>query len=260
MALLYKARENEGFDVLQEGIEKNAIYERDMERVKIMATRNNAKPQIDDYIDTPTAREKAMEKRNDDIDVIPDELDDEGSKPSSTSAQVNGQSSSTSSGMTIDQLNATGFDNKRDDHTYRTLNNPTGDWLKTERWKFSKVVYEGDCMPGDIDPTGRTMLIVSGKPNPRQVGDIEYAPDLFLRISPDIRYKKDKPGEIDNSHKLYIKAKEDVYLSIHSERATSFGQLIAMLEEDSYKVRTMNGDNGPIILDIKDKNSGERRS
>lgn len=208
-----------------------------------MATRNNA---------NATANNNAT-----DIDDIPDGLDDEGTQKSA--AEQNNGRRETSAGMSLEQLNDLGFDDARDERIRQRLTPPTGDWTKSERWTVQKIVYTGDCQPGDIDPEGRTVFVVSGKPDPRQEHGMEYQPQLFLRLSPDVRYKQDKPEELDSAHKMFNKAKTDVYLAIHQQKPTKFAQLIAMLEEDQYVVRTMNGDNGPIVVDIKARTTVRRR-
>jgi hypothetical protein len=182
------------------------------------------------------------------VDDIPDELGDE-QATTVPAAAANGQRP-TSSGLSLDALGEMGFNDDRDEETRLKLTPPTGDWLKSDRWKFQKVVYADDCEPGDVDPEGRTIFVVSGKPDARQANGMEYQPHLFLRMSPDLRFKPDKPEEIDNSHKLFIKAK-DVYMSLKGEKCRTFAQLINMLEEDQYIVRTMNGDSGPIVVEMK---------
>ena len=230
-----------------------------------MATRSNAKPEIDDYIDTPTAREKEkmaeQVKKNDDIDDIPDGLDDEGvqrSVPQSNGAQV-----SSNAGLSLDELNSLVFDDDRDSKNRQQLDLPSGDWLKSERWEMRHMVYEGDCMPGDINPAGRTIFTFIGKPEPRTHNSVEYCPTLILRISPDVRYSRTegKQAEFDNSHKLYLRAKEDLYVAIHQEKVRTGLQLITMLTDDEYIVRTMNGTYGNVIIvGLKDKQrAGQRR-
>lgn len=154
--------------------------------------------------------------------------------------------------LSLDQLNELTFDDSRDEAERAKINPPTGDWEKEDRWKFDKRVNAADSVHGDIDPTGRTFFNVFGKAKTRVVGDISHDPTLFLRISPDIRYKQDKPNEVDMAYKLFLKAK-DVYTELYEQKPTKLGQLITMLEEDNYVVRTMNGDNGPVIVDVKVK-------
>lgn len=156
--------------------------------------------------------------------------------------------------LSLDDLNSLGFDDSRDETERAKINPPTGDWEKEDRWKFEKRVNAADSVHGDIDPTGRTFLNVVGKPKQREANGISYEPMLFLRLSPDIRYKQDKPAEVDMAYKLFLKAK-DMYTEMYSEKPTKLGQLIAMLEEDSYILRTMSGDSGPVIVDMKVKRS-----
>ena len=156
--------------------------------------------------------------------------------------------------LSLDQLNDLSFNDSRDEVERVKLSPPTGDWEKEDRWKFEKRVNMADSMVGDIDPTGRTFFNIAGHPKSREANGISYQPMLFLRISPDIRYKQDKPNEVDMGYKLFLKAK-DVYTELKEEKPKKLGQLITMLEEDNYVLRTMNGDNGPVIVDIKVKRS-----
>lgn len=154
--------------------------------------------------------------------------------------------------LTLDQLNNVGFNDKQDEAEYSKLNPPVGDWLKEDRWACSIRVNNSDIANTDLDSNGRTTLNFMGKPESRQANGIEYQPMLFLRISPDIRYKQDKPTEVDMAYKLFLRAKE-LYLQLNSEKPKNIGQLVNMLTEDSFVLRTMNGDNGPIVVDIKVK-------
>lgn len=156
--------------------------------------------------------------------------------------------------LSLDQLNDLSFDDGRDEVERAKINPPTGDWEKEDRWKFEKRVNAADSVHGDIDPSGRTFLNIVGKPKQREANGISYEPTLFLRISPDIRYKQDKPNEVDMAYKLFLRAK-DMYTEMHSEKPTKLGQLITMLEEDNYVLRTMNGDNGAVVVDVKMKRS-----
>lgn len=161
--------------------------------------------------------------------------------------------SEASGSLSLDQLNSVGFDENRDEEEFAKLNPPTGDWKKDDRWPFAQKdirVNQEDSVPGDMNPIGRTTFNFAGKPMARQANGVEYQPVLFLRISPDIRRKKDKPDEVDMAYKLFLKAK-DMYITLHGERASNMGQLKDMLEEDSYILRTMNGDGGPVVVDIK---------
>lgn len=155
-------------------------------------------------------------------------------------------------GLTLDQLNNIGFNNQQDEAEYAKLNPPVGDWVKEDRWQFSTRLNSNDDSPNDINSSGRTTLNFMGKPESRQANGLEYQPMLFLRISPDRRYKQDKPTEVDMAYKLFLRAKE-LYLQLNSETPKNIGQLVNMLCEDSFVLRTMNGDNGPVVVDIKAK-------
>jgi len=196
----------------------------------IMATRNNAQMTTDDEFGAPD-------------EIIADDIGSD-----------NAMSNNSSGTLSLDQLNEMAFDNSRDEEELAKINPPTGDWKKTDRWLFEDKnikVNSEDCMPDDVSKgNGRTTFNFMGKPDPRNVAGIEYQPVLFLRISPDVRRKKDKPEEVDMAYKLFLKAKE-MYITMHGEKPRTFRQLITMLEEDSYILRTMNGDNGPVVVDIK---------
>jgi len=161
--------------------------------------------------------------------------------------------------LTLDQLNNLGFNDAQDEAEYAKLNPPVGDWTKEDRWQFSSRVNNADTMSTDISSSGRTVLNFMGKPESRIANGLEYQPMLFLRLSPDIRYKQDKPTDVDMAYKLFLRAKE-LYLHLNSEKPRYIGQLIKMLVEDSFVLRTMNGDNGPIVVDIKAKSQRVRVS
>ncbi len=186
-----------------------------------------------------------------DVDDIPDELNDEDEQSTPRSIPQT-EGGATSGGMGLNKLKGLGFNNARDEQVRKMLNPPAGDWVKSERWKTQVVVYNGDCMPDDVDADGRTMLIFSGNLDSRTVDGIDYNIKGTIRISPDLRYKEDKPNEVDMAHKLFNRAKENLYLALHDERPTSFEQLIAMFEADRFVIRMMQGDNGHIAVDIKD--------
>lgn len=155
-------------------------------------------------------------------------------------------------GLTLNQLNKVGFNNQQDEAEYAKLNPPVGDWFKEDRWQFSTRLNNNDSSPNDINSIGRTILNFMGKPESRRANGLEYQPMLFLRVSCDLRYKQDKPTEIDMAYKLFLRAKE-LYLQLNSEKPQSIGQLVGMLCEESFVLRTMNGDNGPVVVDIKMK-------
>lgn len=174
-----------------------------------------------------------------------DETKVQGSNGSASSPSVSGSLSS-------DDLDSLGFNDKRDEAERAKINPPAGDWDKEEPWKFEKRVRAGDSQPGDIDPEGRTSLSFWGKPKAKQANGMEYEPTLFIRISPDVRYKEDDPTKVDMAYKLFLQAK-DLYISLYEEKPKNLGQLRKMLMEDVYIVRTMNGDTGPIVTNIRAK-------
>ena len=169
-----------------------------------------------------------------------------------TDNNTNSQHSDVTGMLSDSDVDEMGFNDEQDEAERAKLNPPTGDWEKTDSWKSEKRVQVGNCMPNDLDDAGRTSFNVMGKPKPRQQAGLEYEPVLFLRISPDLRYKEDKPTDVDMAYKLFLKAK-DVYIALNGEKPKNMRQLRVMLEEENYIVRTMNGDNGPIVVDIKVK-------
>ena len=188
---------------------------------------------------------------NDDLDDLPTEITDEqipvGNK--STNSAANGQM--VTGGLSLDELDEKGFNEERDEETRAKLNTPGGDWLKKDRWPFEGRVYANDSMPDDLDPSGRTFFTFRGESETRVVGGRVYTPIMYLRISPDIRYKPDNPDQIDMPHKLFMRAK-DLFLEMKGERATP-RKLIDFLENEEYTVNTMPGNGGgsPYITDIK---------
>jgi hypothetical protein len=183
---------------------------------------------------------------DDDIPEIPEEFKDD--------VATNSEHSATLSSA---ELTETAFDDARDEVELRKMTPPVGDWTKEDRWTVQKRINIGDSQPGDRSSDGRTIYVVAGKPEPRTVDGIEHQPMLFMRLSPDVRKKQDDPTKNDLLYRLFLKAKE-TYLSINGEKVKNELQLAAMLAEDSYVVRTMNGDNGPFPLDIKPKRVMQR--
>ena len=139
------------------------------------------------------------------------------------------------------------------DDDYKKLNPPVGDWQKDDRWDTVKTfVNENDQQAGDKNPVGRTYFSVSGKPIARVAHEVEHQPTLFIRLSPDKRYKEDKPAEFDLAYKLFMRVRE-AYLTINGKLLANETELRYFLAEGDYVIRTMNGDNGPIAVDVKVK-------
>lgn len=181
-------------------------------------------------------------RNNTDLDVPPTFESDEPASSSSNNVV----------GLSMDELLGKSLDNTRDEADYAAMYPPTGDWIKEKSWLVDKFVYTQDQQPGDIDPAGRTFLTFEGFPNSRVANGQEYEPKLRLRISPDKRTKQDNPKEVDSAYKLYLEAKE-VYLALHGETCKQMAKLVHCLMHDSYAVRTMRGDQGPLIIQVKDK-------
>lgn len=213
-----------------------------------MATRNNAKP-VEPVADTPPT--------TDELDTIfpPDEINDELEAQHSNGAST----FSATAGLSLDELDERDTNAARDELERAKIDPPKGNWLKTAKWMYEKRVSLNDKQPGDIDPAGRTILNFYGKPEPRTADNgITYDPTLFLRVSPDLRYKMDKPNEHDNSYKLYLLAKE-LFVSMYA-RAPKISEIVRMLENAEYILRTFNGDTGPIITGLQDPDQERVRS
>lgn len=161
---------------------------------------------------------------------------------------------SESTGLSIDELNAKGFDNEeRDAENYKRMNPPAGDWVKKSHWTYEKFVISDDRQPGDVDPAGRTILSFTGKPETRIVDGIDYEPMIRLRISPDLRTKEnERTGEVENTldHKLYLFVKFELYVAMKGEKPRSIGDIARFLEYDEFGFRTMKGTDSPVILEL----------
>lgn len=157
-------------------------------------------------------------------------------------------------GLTLDDLGSFSTDtNKADEEEYQKLKPPKGDWQKVEVWKFSHRTNNNDTLPGDIDTSGRTYFNFAGYPLPREANGVEHKPMLFIRVSPDKRSKQNDPNKNDMAYTLWLKAKNDLYLALYRELPKTYRQVVDMLENDEYIVRTMNGDSGTVVVDIKAK-------
>jgi hypothetical protein len=154
--------------------------------------------------------------------------------------------------LTEDAFEAMGFNTDRDELERAKLNPPTGDWKKEDSWEYTRQVMSDDTAEGDIDPKGRTFLVFAGRPLPREANGLSYEPTLRLRISPDMRYKQDKPTDIDLAYQLFLKC-VDLYIEKFEEKPSQMAKFRNMLQHDSYYVRTMNGNSGPMIVEVKAK-------
>lgn len=179
--------------------------------------------------------------------TIPDDTEEDIELP--PALNENGLAQAT--GMSLDDLNGSIDDTELDRDTAR-LNPPVGDWIKDSAWEFDKRVNQEDQQPGDLDSNGRTFFNIKGKPLPRTANQTEYEPTLFFRLSPDKRFKQDDPGKFDSAYRLFLRARE-LYISINGEKPRTYKALVECLVSDDYTVRTMNGDNGALVVDIKGK-------
>lgn len=203
-----------------------------------MATRSHVQTASDDDIGIP------------DLNDTSEEYKPAQAKNNST-ANID-QDASLHGALTSDDFDEMGFDNARDEKERAKIDPPTGDWEKVDLWKTEKRVQPGNCQQGDIDTAGRTSLNCWGKPKERNVNGMSYEPTLFIRISPDIRYKEEDQTKVDLAYKLFLDVK-DTYLSIYGEAPKTMKHLRSMLENDEYLVRTMKGDNGPVTVGVKAK-------
>jgi hypothetical protein len=186
--------------------------------------------------------------------------------PEEFTADVPVPANGTSRGFnaSLDELNSVTFDSSTRDQDYKQLNPPTGDWLKEERWDFDKekgvYIKEGDCKPGDINPKGRVFISVSGVPKSRVVDNIEYQPVMQIRVSPDKRLKDESdPKSMDMAYKLYLQSCE-VYMAIHGKNLSKPSELVHFLTEDHFTIRSMNGDSGPLVTNIKQTRDNSKRN
>lgn len=152
-------------------------------------------------------------------------------------------------------LDALGFDHARDEVEKRKLDAPAGDWKKEEEWEFSQaknvMVYAGDSEAGDTLPGGRLVYSFFGRPTARldKEGN-EFQPFLRFRISPDKRYSVSKPDQVDQSYKLFLRAKT-VFFEVEGHTPKSQSELVRFFVEGNYLITTMRGDDGPFVLNIK---------
>lgn len=206
-----------------------------------MATRSNVRP---------------AEPTIDEMNAVfpPDEINDETPTTNGRPAII--------AGLSLDELDARGIDEERDEQERAKIDPPSGNWLKEakQKWTYEKRVYPNDKHNDDRDPSGRTVLNFYGKPAPREDNNITYQPTLFLRISPDCRYKQEagREHEHDNSYKLWLGAK-DLFVSMYGRRPR-ISEIVTMLTEEEYIVRTMKGDSGPIVVSLQDPNQERVRA
>lgn len=218
--------------------------------IKEMTMATNAQELFDAAVPDMTATQATSPDTNEEFDM-PAEFADDPTLPPAHSG-----STSTVQSMSDADFDQQSFNDDQDELERAKLNPPVGDWKKDTSWEYSKQVIVDDQQQGDFDPTGRTFLVFAGKPVAREANGLQYEPALRLRISPDKRYKADKPTEVDTAYKLFLKAK-DVFLEAKGQKPKNMAELRNMLQHDAYIIRTMNGDNGAIVVDVKLKSFGQ---
>lgn len=162
-------------------------------------------------------------------------------------------------GISEEEFAGVNTDDARDEQTRATLDPPQGDWLKTEKFNFSYEFRAEDSMPGDIKPNGRTLLKFAGNPDPRTVNGIEYAPRLFLTISPDFRAKQADPRQADLTHQLWIRAK-DLFVSVKQRKHKDIAELCKFLQNEEYVIRAAKGTDNLYVVGLKSKETLRGRS
>lgn len=182
----------------------------------------------------------SVEETDTDIPDIPAEFDD---------ASSNGMSAS------LDTLNRVTFDDDRDELEYKKMTPPPGDWEKVERWQVKEYIYTNDTAPGDRNPNGRLVWAITGYPKVRIVNGLDYCPLLMIRISPDLRFKEGSTTDRDSAYKLFLQCK-NLFISLKGRSPKGSEELLPVLAEDAYTVRTMQGDNGPVVVQVKANRRG----
>jgi hypothetical protein len=178
---------------------------------------------------------------------------------------ANGAATKASGTISLEELNASFQGRSTVESDYKLLNPPQGDWLKEDRWDYDvqtgAFCKEGDCKPGDINPKGRIYFTFRGVPKSRMVGDIEYQPEVSLRVSMDKRLNDpNDPKSMDSAYQRYVECAQ-TYMAIHG-RAMPFlpSALIEFVTEDHFTITTWNGDRGPIVTKIKPTRAASKRT
>lgn len=177
--------------------------------------------------------------KNDDIDDsnfdVPEDINEENDEPTVPHSVLNAK-----------------INKARDAISRKKLYPPQGDWKKVDKWDGREVTFEQDKSPDDLNPNGRTMLMVYGKPEERisNTGEPFSIPTLQVRCSPDVRYDKKNPTEHDFMHKMFLKA-ERVFFELYQRDADFVQEIFDMLRDDSYFIVTGTGDDGLFVSGVK---------
>lgn len=180
-------------------------------------------------------KDNEFAENSEEVEDVPSELNDSGDEGEE---------------LDHESLMAMGFDNEADERDHAAIHPPGGDWKKEGRFERSEIFVGADRQPGDISPQGRHVVIFSGKPQERDIGDVTHQPTLYFRVSRDERFKRDEPTKPDIQRRLFLSAKE-LYLKKNGKQPSNIGELFEMLEEDDYTINTMQGEQGLVVLGFK---------
>lgn len=230
---------------------------------KVMA---NPKAKATESEDTPEVPNVNDETSQD--DSMPPEFNDtEAPQGAYDTPTSNGNSGIM--GLDLAALKGVSIDTAARNKAHAEMTVPRGDWKKSSRWKLAedstRNVYLklGDTQPGDqsysmnVRDHGRLIVAIQGELDERVVNGFLYKPTIYLRMSPDRRRDENKPGQYDLTYRLYDQACQ-AYLSIHGRELKEIPQLVEFLLEDTFIIRTMEGDMGPLPVGIRADVKGRR--
>lgn len=207
-----------------------------------MATRSNVRITDDAFKDEFHTEGKALGVDN--TDDYPEEFKTDDTTPVGTEGYAS------RAGLTDDELDDYASDDVQDERIRNMITLPQGDWTKQSRWEINKFVFEQDQLEGDVNPAGRTIYTLRGKPESRLVKGVEYMPTLSFRVSPDFRPHKTKANEPDMATKLMSHAKT-LFLSLNGRKPKGSKEVLIMLRDAEYTVGTYAGDDGLGVRSLK---------
>lgn len=207
-----------------------------------MATRNKLNDDTDFAQDATTTT-------NDDY---PEEFQNDDTTPQGAT------DTTTSPGLSDDELDDFVPNDERDERERKKFITPQGDWVKTDKFKLTKVVKQDDSEPGDVNPDGRTFYNLSGKPQTRLIDGIDWEPTLFYSMSPDFRVDQYRDnGQGDKPYKMWCQAR-DLYIAIYGRKAKSAKEVLLMCIHDEYTIKTGNYDGRPNVQFLKKRQTNRR--
>jgi hypothetical protein len=157
------------------------------------------------------------------------------------------------------QMASVSFDEARHEASRKKMQQPAGDYLKSEAWDFKPSknvkVWDEDRQQGDINPRGRTVITLWGYPETRYDKEHnDYTPFLRFSFSPDSRLHRDPEkadkGTEDIATRIYTEA-EEAFINVKERKPKGFLEVLDFLVEESYVLNTMNGDSGLFVLHVK---------